>query len=189
MSQTLARRARIKDLSNKAEGIFQYVGNDNVLFRLISTGNKLTSDVNYAVALFTGFARSHQLGSQETLIDIVHAAAGEEIMPEPYESIDFCYMTEYRTMLREAVIRGMPDNYKGPAQNPYTVSLVQPGVGYVDGYTPDEYDDDFFARFTRQEEPRDRKLVFRCTKSELDAIKRYANIIDIKFTEEEIHHA
>nr|DAP59821.1 MAG TPA: hypothetical protein [Caudoviricetes sp.] len=42
MSQTLARRARIKDLSNKAEGIFQYVGNDNVLFRLISTGNKLT---------------------------------------------------------------------------------------------------------------------------------------------------
>ena len=66
MSQTLARRARIKDLSNKAEGIFQYVGNDNVLFRLISTGNKLTSDVNYAVALFTGFARSHQLGSQET---------------------------------------------------------------------------------------------------------------------------
>lgn len=56
MSQTLARRARIKDLSNKAEGIFQYVGNDNVLFRLISTGNKLTSDVNYAVALFTGFA-------------------------------------------------------------------------------------------------------------------------------------
>ena len=71
----------------------------------------------------------------------------------------------------------------------YTVSLVQPGVGYGDGYTPDEYDDDFFARFTRQEEPMDRKLVFRCTKSELDAIKRYANIIDIKFTEEEIHHA
>lgn len=167
MSNPLARRARIKDLSNKAEGIFQYIGNDNVLFRLISTGNKLTSDVNYAVALFTGFARSHQLGSQETrrtidsiyrrvgelmcLIDIVHAAAGEEIMPEPYESIDFCYMTEYRTMLREAVIRGMPDNYKGPAQNPYTVSLVQPGVGHGNGYTLDEYDDDFFARFTRRE--------------------------------------
>lgn len=44
MSQTLARRARIKDLSNKAEGIFQYIGNDNVLFRLISTGNKLTGE-------------------------------------------------------------------------------------------------------------------------------------------------
>ena len=56
MSNPLARRARIKDLSNKAEGIFQYIGNDNVLFRLISTGNKLTSDVNYAVALFTGLA-------------------------------------------------------------------------------------------------------------------------------------
>lgn len=104
MSQTLARRARIKDLSNKAEGIFQYVGNDNVLFRLISTGNKLTSDVNYAVALFTGFARSHQLGSQETrrtidsiyrrvgelmcLIDIVHAAAmaqlPEGFLPQTY---------------------------------------------------------------------------------------------------------
>ena len=168
-----------------------------------ATSSPATS--NYAVALFTGFARSHQLGSQETrrtidsiyrrvgelmcLIDIVHAAAGEEIMPEPYESIDFCYMTEYRTMLREAVIRGMPDNYKGPAQNPYTVSLVQPGVGHGNGYTLDEYDDDFFARFTRREEPRDRKLVFRCTKSELDAIKRYANIIDTKFTEEEIHHA
>ena len=165
MSNPLARRARIKDLSNKAEGIFQYVGNDNVLFRLISTGNKLTSDVNYAVALFTGFARSHQLGSQETR-----------------RTIDSIYR-------REAVIRGMPDNYKGPAQNPYTVSLVQPGVGHGNGYTLDEYDDDFFARFTRQEEPRDRKLVFRCTKSELDAIKRYANIIDIKFTEEEIHHA
>ena len=96
MSNPLARRARIKDLSNKAEGIFQYVGNDNVLFRLISTGNKLTSDVNYAVALFTGFARSHQLSDFETrrtidsiyrrvgelmcLIDIVHAAAGEEIV-------------------------------------------------------------------------------------------------------------
>lgn len=204
MSNPLARRARIKDLSNKAEGIFQYVGNDNVLFRLISTGNKLTSDVNYAVALFTSFARSHQLGSQETrrtidsiyqrvgqlmcLIDIVHAAAGEEIMPEPYESIDFCYMNEYRTMLREAVIRGMPDDYKGPAQNPYTISLVKPGVNRGNGYTPDEYDDDFFARFTRKEEPRDRKLVFRCTGSELDAIKRYANIIDVKFTEEDIHH-
>ena len=48
MSNPLARRARIKDLSNKAEGIFQYVGNDNVLFRLISTGNKLTSEIGRA---------------------------------------------------------------------------------------------------------------------------------------------
>ena len=204
MNQT-ARRAKIKDLSNKAEGIFQYVGNDNVLFRLISTGNELTSDVNHAVALFTGFARSHQLGSTQTrdtinaiyrrvgklmcLIDIIHAAAGEEIMPEPYESIDFCYMTEYRTMLREAVIRGMPDDYKGPQQNPFRVSLVKPSCAYGPGYTPDEYDDPFFSGFTRKEEPRNRNILFRCTKSELDAIKRYANIIDVKFTEEDIHHA
>lgn len=201
----IARRARIKDLSNKAEGIFQYVGNDNVLFRLISTGNELTSDVNFAVALFTDFARSHKLGSTQTrdtinaiyrrvgklmcLIDIIHAAAGEEVMPEPYESIDYCYMSEYRTMLREAVIRGMPDDYKGPQQNPFRISLVKPGCAYGPGYTQDEYDDPFFAGFTRKEEPRDRKLVFRCTKSELDAIKRYANIIDVKFNEEDIHHA
>lgn len=205
MSEILARRAHIKDLSNKAEGIFQYVGNDNVLFRLISTGNELTSDVNYAVSLFTNFARSHRLSGPDTrdtinaiyrrvgrlmcLIDIIHAAAGEEIMPEPYESIDFCYMNEYRTMLREAVIKGMPDNYKGPAQNPFRINLVKPGVAYGIDYTPDEYDDNFFAGFTRKEESRDRKIVFRCTKSELDAIKRYANVIDVKFTEEEIHHA
>ncbi len=54
----LSRRARVKELSNKAEGIFQYVGTDNVLFRLISTGNELTSDVNHAIALFTNFARA-----------------------------------------------------------------------------------------------------------------------------------
>lgn len=205
MSEALARRAHIKDLSNKAEGIFQYVGNDNVLFRLISTGNELASDINYAVAMFTDFARYHKMSGPETrntinaiyrrvgklmcLIDIIHAAAGEEIMPEPYESIDFCYMTEYRTMLREAVIKGMPDNYKGPQQNPNIISLVKPGIAYGRGYTQDEYDDDFFSNFTRKEEPRDRKIVFRCTKSELDAIKRYANIIDVKYTEEEIHHA
>lgn len=57
----LSKRARVKELSNKAEGIFQYVGTDNVLFRLISTGNELTSDVNHAIALFTNFARSNQL--------------------------------------------------------------------------------------------------------------------------------
>lgn len=97
MSQTLARRARIKDLSNKAEGIFQYVGNDNVLFRLISTGNKLTSDVNYAVALFTGFARSHQLGSQETrrTIDSIYRRVGE-LMCLIDNSGQFAGRTRYR---------------------------------------------------------------------------------------------
>lgn len=199
-----AKRARIKDLSNKAEGVFHYIGTDNVLFRLISTGNELTSDVNHAVALFTNFARYNKLGDQETrsvihsiyrrvgklmcLIDVIHAAAGEQIMPEPYESIDFCYMDEYRTLLREATIKGMPEGYKGPQQNPSRVRLSKPGVSFRD-YSPDEYDDDFFSNFIRQEEPRDRKLVFHCTKSELDAIERYANIVDIKFTEEDIHHA
>lgn len=200
----LAKRAQIKDLSNKAEGIFHFVGKDNVLFRLISTGNELTSDINHAVALFTNFARYEKLGDQETrsvingiyrrvgklmcLIDIIHAAAGEQIMPEPYESIDFCYMGEYRTMLQEAMVMGMPENYKGPQQNPYQVELAKPRIAYGTGYRPDEYDDDFFTNFIRKEEPRERKLIFRCTKSELESIMRYANIIDVKFTEEEIHH-
>lgn len=97
MSQTLARRARIKDLSNKAEGIFQYVGNDNVLFRLISTGNKLTSDVNYAVALFTGFARSHQLSDFETrrTIDSIYRRVGE-LMCLIDNSGQFAGRTRYR---------------------------------------------------------------------------------------------
>lgn len=142
----LSRRARVKELSNKAEGIFQYVGTDNVLFRLISTGNELTSDVNHAIALFTNFARSNQLPDTVTrstidsiyrrvgkllcLVDIIHAAAGEQIMPEPYDSIDFCYMMEYREMLHEAVIRGMPDNYKGVYQNPYRIKLAKPAIAY-----------------------------------------------------------
>lgn len=143
----LSRRARVKELSNKAEGIFQYVGTDNVLFRLISTGNELTSDVNHAIALFTNFARSNQLPDTVTrstidsiyrrvgkllcLVDIIHAAAGEQIMPEPYDSIDFCYMMEYREMLHEAVIRGMPDNYKGVYQNPYRIKLAKPAIAYI----------------------------------------------------------
>ena len=56
-------------------------------------------------------------------------------------------------------------------------------------FDPDEYDDGEFMNFTAQEEARDRKIVFHCTKSELDDIKRYANIIEVKYTEEDIHHA
>ena len=163
----LSRRARVKELSNKAEGIFQYVGTDNVLFRLISTGNELTSDVNHAIALFTNFARSNQLPDTVTrstidsiyrrvgkllcLVDIIHAAAGEQIMPEPYDSIDFCYMMEYREMLHEAVIRGMPDNYKGVYQNPYRIKLAKPAIAYeINGrFDPDEFDDGEFASFTQ----------------------------------------
>ena len=74
----LSRRARVKELSNKAEGIFQYVGTDNVLFRLISTGNELTSDVNHAIALFTNFARSNQLPDTVTrsTIDSIYRRVG-----------------------------------------------------------------------------------------------------------------
>ena len=61
-------------------------------------------------------------------------------------------------------------------------------IAYGAKYQPDEYDDDFFTNFIRKEEPRERKIVFRCTKSELESIERYANIIEVKFTEEEIHH-
>ena len=175
-----------------------------MLFRLISAGNELASAINGAVAYFTHFAQNgsmddtasrevidriyRKVGSMMCDIDIIHAAGGAEIMPEPYESIDFCYMIEFRTLLREAVINGLPDDYKGAQQNPTQIHLIKPGVSYH-ATVPDEYDDPFFDQFVRKEEPRDRKLVFRCTKSELDAIKRYAHIIDVKYTEEEIHHA
>lgn len=74
------------------------------------------------------------------------------------------------------------------------INLVKPSVSFKDpmekfDFDPDEYNDGEFMSFTEHEEPRDRKIVFHCTKSDLDAIKRFANIIQIKFTEEEIHHA
>ncbi len=48
----MTKRERIKDLSNKAEGIFHYIGPNDLLFRLISTGNQLASEVNHSVAFF-----------------------------------------------------------------------------------------------------------------------------------------
>lgn len=54
----LARRASIKELSNKAEGIYYYIKPQNMLFRLISAGNELASAINGAVAYFTNFAQS-----------------------------------------------------------------------------------------------------------------------------------
>ena len=208
MSELLARRARIKDMSNKAEGIYHYVGPQNMLFRLINNGNKLASEVNHAVAYFTSFAQNGTMyddgagGSRSVIndiyrrvgdllcdIDVIHAAAGAPVMPEPYESIDYRYGLEYRTLLHEAVVRGLPDNYKGPQQNPYEINLIKPSIAYDVSSAKDEYDDPFFDQFTHKEESRDRKIVFRCTKSELDSIKRYANVIDVKYTEEDIHHA
>jgi len=201
----IAKRERIKELSNKAEGIYNYIGPQNMLFRLINAGNSLASEINHAVAYFTNFAQNNcmdDVGSRSVIdtiyrkvgfmmcdIDIIHAAAGAEIMPEPYESIDRCYSIEYSTLLREAVMKGLTPDYKGPQQNPYVVNLVRPSIAYDVRSYKDAYDDDFFDSFTREEEARDRKIVFHCTKSDLDAIKRYANIIDVKYTEEEIHHA
>lgn len=206
----ITKRERIKDLSNKAEGIYHYIGPENMLFRLINAGNRLASEVNRATAYFTEFAQRgymDDVSSRATIdniyrlvgslmcdIDIIHAAGGAEIMPEPYESIDFCYGTEYRTLLHEAVINGLPDNYKGPQQNPNVIDLRKPAMAFKDpmeklDFDPDDYNDGEFMSFTMQEEPRDRKLVFHCTKSDLDEIKRFANIIDVKWTEEEIHHA
>ena len=199
-----SKRERVKELSNKAEGIYHYIGPQNMLFRLINAGNRLASEINHATAYFTSFAQNGKMydtGSRDVIdsiyrrvgelmcdIDVIHAAAGAEIMPEPFESIDRCYSIEYTFLLREAVINGLPDNYKGPQQNPYEVNLIKPTIAYGRGYR-DAYDDDFFDSFSREEEARDRKIVFHCTKSDLDAIMRYAHIIDVKYTEEEIHHA
>lgn len=135
----MTKHQRIKDLSNKAEGIFHYIGPNDLLFRLISTGNQLASEVNHSVAFFTNFAQSglmsgpasrscidqiyRLVGTLMCQIDVIHAAAGE------------------------------------------------------------------FLNFNAREEPRDRKIVFHCTKSELDSIKRYADIIEVSYQEEDIHHA
>lgn len=206
----MTKRERVKDLPNKAEGIYYYVSPQHMTFRLINSGNDLASEINHAVSFFTTFAEKgymddtfsravidniyRMVGRMMCDIDIIHAAGGAEVMPEPYESIDFCYGNEYRTLLHEAVINGLPDNYKGPQQNPNVINLVKPSVSFKDpmekfDFDPDEYNDGEFMSFTEHEEPRDRKIVFHCTKSDLDAIKRFANIIQIKFTEEEIHHA
>lgn len=210
--QRMTKRERIKDLSNKAEGIYQYVGSQNMLFRLIETGNQLASEINHTVALFSNFARTgtvsdfsvrntintiyRKVGTLMCEIDIIHAAAGEEVMPDTYKSIDFCYAQEFRLLLREATLRGMPENYIGRQQNPYEISLRKPVFAFFDpddkfGFDPPDYDDSEFASMTfpSHEEARDRKLVFRCTKAELDDIKRYASIIEVKYTEEDIHHA
>lgn len=169
----LARRASIKELSNKAEGIYYYIKPQNMLFRLISAGNELASAINGAVAYFTNFAQSgsmddtasrevidriyRKVGSMMCDIDIIHAAGGAEIMPEPYESIDFCYMIEFRTLLREAVINGLPDDYKGVQQNPTQIRLMKPCVAY-NAAIPDEYDDPFLTSLSEKKNSETGKL-------------------------------
>lgn len=57
--------AQIKDLSNRAEGIYQFVGGQNMLYRMICNGNDLASAVNHGVSLFTRFTVDHRLPSME----------------------------------------------------------------------------------------------------------------------------
>ena len=61
----MTKRERVKDLSNKAEGIYYYIGPQHMLFRLINTGNELASEINHAVAYFTSFAQNGVLYEAE----------------------------------------------------------------------------------------------------------------------------
>lgn len=194
--------AQIKDLSNRAEGIYQFVGGQNLLCRMICNGNDLASAVNHGVSLFTRFAVDHRLPSMEMRetvssilakvgdllcdLDILIAAAGERIAPEPSKRVDAAYMTEYRLLLREAVMGGLPDDYTGPAQNPYQISLTKPAVAFGGRFDPDEFDDGTYMAFTANEEPRDRCLILRCTGPELDSIQRYCDVLHVNYKEKEL---
>lgn len=192
---------QIKDLSNKAEGIFHYVGNNNVLFRIISTGNRLTSDVNESVALFNRFIQRGHIGDWETenifrkiyhhmgalicLLDIVRAASGQEIDPEISKSIDISYKIEYQTMLHEAIIKGLKDDYKGFMQNPHYIPLVKPAIAFGGEFDSHEFDDGTYASFIGEEEPRDRRLTVRCTSDEWKLIWSYCKHLQLNAKEEE----
>lgn len=194
--------AQIKDLSNRAEGIYQFIGGQNMLYRMICNGNDLASAVNHGVSLFTRFTVDHRLPSMEMRetvsailvkvgdllcdLDILIAAAGEHIAPEPSKRVDASYMMEYRMLLREALMGGMPGDYAGTAQNPYRISLTKPAVAFGGRFDPDEFDDGTYMAFTAREEPRDRCLILRCTGPELDAIQRYCDVLHVNYKEKEL---
>lgn len=77
----LARRASIKELSNKAEGIYYYIKPQNMLFRLISAGNELASAINGAVAYFTHFAQNGSMDdtASREVIDRIYRKVGSMI--------------------------------------------------------------------------------------------------------------
>lgn len=191
----------IKSLSNKAEGIYHYIGPQNTLMGLISAGNELASAVNKAVALFIQLERGGlmpgwqtrdaihditiHMGSLLCYLDVIHAAAGEPIQPEVSDAVQHAYKAKYQELLRQAVIAGMPDDYKGPAQNPYTVKLRKPGIAYMGDFA-DAFDDGEFESFTGEEEPRDRCLKVRCTGTEYESIKRYCYALELKPYEEDL---
>ena len=110
----------------------------------------------------------------------------ERIAPEPSKRVDASYMMEYRMLLREALMGGMPDDYAGTAQNPYRISLTKPAVAFGGRFDPDEFDDGTYMAFTAREEPRDRCLILRCTGPELDAIQRYCDVLHVNYKEKEL---
>lgn len=77
----LARRASIKELSNKAEGIYYYINPQNMLFRLISAGNELASAINGAVSYFTHFAQNGSMDdtASREVIDRIYRKVGSMI--------------------------------------------------------------------------------------------------------------
>lgn len=191
----------IKSLSNKAEGIYHYIGPQNTLMAMIQEGNELASAVNNAVALFIGFDRTGKLPDWETrtaieriathmgnllcLLDIIHAAAGELIRPEVADAIQHSYRVKYHEFLRQAIINGMPDDYKGPQQNPYVVNVRKPTIAFMGDFA-DDFDDGEYEGFVGEEEPRDRCLKVRCTGTEYESIKRYCFALGLKPYEEDL---
>lgn len=192
---------QLKSLSNKAEGIYHYIGPQNTLMAMIQEGNQLASAVNNAVAVFIRFNRDGTLSDWETrsminrvvihmgnllcLLDVIHAAAGELIHPEVSDAVQHAYQCKYQELLRQAVINGLPDDYKGPEQNPYIVNLRKPAIAFM-GEFDDDFDTGEFESFASEEEPRERCLKVRCTGGEFESIKRYCYALELKPYEEDL---
>lgn len=192
---------QLKALSNKAEGIYHYIGPQNTLMAMIQEGNQLASAVNNAVAVFIRFNESGTLSDWETrsvidrvvihmgnllcLLDVIHAAAGELIHPEVSDAVQHAYQCKYQELLRQAVINGLPDDYKGPEQNPYIVNLRKPAIAFM-GEFDDDFDTGEFENFTSEEEPRERCLKVRCTGGEFESIKRFCQMLELKPYEEDL---
>lgn len=192
---------QLKALSNKAEGIYHYIGPQNTLMAMIQAGNQLASAVNHAVAVFIRFNQSGTLSDWETrsvvnqvvihmgdllcLLDVIHAAAGELIHPEVSDAVQHAYQAKYQELLRQAVINGLPDDYKGPEQNPYIIDVRKPAIAFM-GEFDDDFDTGEFENFTGEEEPRERCLKVRCTGGEFESIKRYCYALELKPYEEDL---
>lgn len=197
-------RKHLKSLSSKAEGIYHYIGPQNTLMAMIQEGNQLASAVNNAVAVFIRFNQSGTLSDWETrsvinqvvvhmgdllcLLDVIHAAAGELIHPEVSDAVQHAYKCKYQELLRQAVINGLPDDYKGPEQNPYIIDVRKPTLAFMGGFD-DDFDTGEFESFAGEEEPRERCLKVRCTGGEFESIKRFCQMLELKPYEEDLKNA